>query len=124
MFGGLAGTFPQETWAWDGINWTLLNPATKPSGRFYPTLTYDAARNQLMMFGGDVSGVGATHETWIWNGVNWAQQSPATIAFLRLYTAWFRCYLGNDQTACTVFRGASCGICADTNWATLDSKNL
>jgi len=56
--------------------------------------------------------------------LGWGQQNPGTIAYVRLYTAWFRCYLGGDQTACAVFRGQGCEVCSDTAWATLESKNL
>jgi hypothetical protein len=84
-----------------------------------PTSSYQAATGPSLL----AIYTGADH-TGTPTALGWAQQSPATIGFVRLYTAWFRCYLGGDQTACAVFRGPSCGACSDTNWATFESKNL
>lgn len=84
-----------------------------------PTASYNAATGPSML----AIYTGADH-TGTPTALGWAQQSPATIAYVRLYTAWFRCYLGGDGAACDVFRGQGCEVCSDTNWATLDSKNL
>jgi len=85
-----------------------------------PTASYTAATGGPAML---AIYNGADHTTTP-TLAGWVQQNPGTIAFVRLYTAWFRCYLGKDQTACGVFRGQGCGICSDTNWSTLQSKNL
>ncbi len=47
--------------------------------------------------------------------------------FQRLYAAWFRCFLADDDVACKLFSGGTpdnCGICKDPGWNTLASKNL
>jgi hypothetical protein len=47
--------------------------------------------------------------------------------FQRLYAAWFRCFLVDDETACKLFAGATpdnCGICKDPGWNVLANKNL
>lgn len=50
---------------------------------------------------------------------------PGTPEFVRLYTAWFRCFLADDSAACSLFQGGqSCGICSNSAWDTLESKNL
>ena len=55
----------------------------------------------------------------------WVMQDPGTIQFVRLMTAWYRCFLASDNTACALFKGgSSCGICKDPGWAQLESKNL
>jgi hypothetical protein len=55
----------------------------------------------------------------------WIMQDPGTIQFVRLMTAWYRCFLANDDAACALFKGGTgCGICADHGWAELESKNL
>jgi hypothetical protein len=55
----------------------------------------------------------------------WIKQDPGTIQFVRLMTAWYRCYLASDNTACALFKGgAGCGICKDPGWAEIESKNL
>ena len=52
--------------------------------------------------------------------------NPGTIQLMRLYTAWFRCFLGDDPVACKLFEGGrdNCGICKDQGWAELVMKNL
>jgi len=55
----------------------------------------------------------------------WYAQNPGTIQFVRLMTAWYRCFLASDQHACTLFQGGTgCGICKDPGWYELESKNL
>lgn len=56
-------TFHQDTWAWDGTEWTLQNPLNSPTGRFGHRIELDSARNVPVLFGGgDMSGVLA--DTW------------------------------------------------------------
>lgn len=50
-----------------------------------------------------------------------------TYAMMKLYAAWFRCFLADDQTACKLFQGgapSSCGMCRDPGWADLESRGL
>ncbi|HSA33615.1 MAG TPA: kelch repeat-containing protein, partial [bacterium] len=76
VFGGNAGgEYSDETWEWDGTNWTLLNPATKPSARAMHAMTYDSARGKVVLFGG-VAGA-YNNETWEWDGTNWTLMTPA-----------------------------------------------
>jgi hypothetical protein len=54
-------------------------------------------------------------------------RDKGTMQFQRLYAAWFRCFLGDDKTACKMFSGGTpsgCGICKDQGWHVLASKNL
>lgn len=47
--------------------------------------------------------------------------------FQRLYAAWFRCFLADDEVACKLFHGATpgaCGICKDPGWNVLANKNM
>jgi hypothetical protein len=55
------------------------------------------------------------------------QMQAGTIQMMRLYAAWFRCYLADDQVACKMFQGGApgnCGICQDPGWAKLQSRGL
>lgn len=54
------------------------------------------------------------------------QGNPGSIQMMRLYAAWFRCFLADDGVACAMFKGAptSCGICQDQGWNELVAKNL
>jgi hypothetical protein len=84
LFGGL--TFSgdlNDTWIWDGSNWSQAAAANSPSPRGWPAMAYDAAHHQVVLFGGYSadSPTGVSHwlgDTWIWDGANWTQQNPAT----------------------------------------------
>jgi PKD-like domain len=66
-----------ETWNWDGTDWTKLSPLSSPSGRAGASMAFDAATNQLILFGGaDISG--DFNDTWSWDGSTWTQLFPAT----------------------------------------------
>lgn len=76
MFGG-STTLPaptNQTWRWDGSAWSMLTPATSPTGRFGIELVRDSLRNVVVMYGGWTSAISignANDETWEWNGSNW-----------------------------------------------------
>jgi len=47
-----------------------------------------------------------------------------TKQYMRLYTAWFRCFLADDSKACALFAGgASCPVCKEQGWAEIFAKN-
>jgi len=82
LFGGMAGAAPvasNETWIWDGAAWRQMHPATSPPARYSHAMAYDAARQQVVLFGG-YGDSGELNDTWLWDGVNWSQaatvQSP------------------------------------------------
>ena len=62
-----------ETWVWDGTNWTKKSPATSPAGSRESMIAYDSARGQVVL----VDGV-CGQDTWVWDGTNWTQKSPAS----------------------------------------------
>ena len=77
LFGGYGDSYLlNDTWEWDGSNWTLYTPATKPSVRYYHAMTYDSVRCKVVLFGG--SDGSNLNDTWEWDGTNWTQRSPAT----------------------------------------------
>jgi len=50
-----------------------------------------------------------------------------SVQLQRLYGAWFRCFLADDDVACKLFSGGApdaCGICKDPGWAKLASAKL
>jgi cysteine-rich repeat protein len=61
-----------ETWTYDGAGWQLHVPATAPPPRYAPGLAYDAARSEVVMFGGYAGW--ALRETWTWDGTTWTQR--------------------------------------------------
>jgi len=104
LFGGTQGGIT-DTWEWNGLAWTqtvtrpqdLIPPvyappyANTPAGRVNHALTFDAARQRTVLFGGDdgYPGTGEQSETWEYGGSVplWAQQFPAHSPPARLLAA-------------------------------------
>ena len=86
------------------------------------TMAYDVAPGQAFLADWD-GGDHTTTETI----AGYLQGQPGTMQMMRLYAAWFRCFLADDQVACKLFEGGApehCGICKDPGWHVLASKNL
>jgi hypothetical protein len=72
-----------ETWEWDGTDWTDKTPASNsPQARWHHSMVYDPTHTQTMLVGGlrnlpaDGGGdllVDADDGTWGWDGSHWAQ---------------------------------------------------
>src|SRR5438105_4060688 len=73
LFGG-ASTNPDATnaspavfddmWSFDGTTWQQLHPTSMPSGRFLAQVTYDAATQQIVLFGGALNTTSDANDTW------------------------------------------------------------
>ena len=46
-----------------------------PTGRIFPAMTFDASRERVVLFGGQVAGGVNTGDTWSWDGADWTQVS-------------------------------------------------
>lgn len=87
MFGGhtdfsaFGGGTRNNTWTFDGTDWTLMAPATSPSPRTYIELVYEDVGDTMLMFGGAPAWNTGTafDETWVWNGTTWTQKFPFTV---------------------------------------------
>jgi uncharacterized protein (TIGR03437 family) len=80
LFGGVVGnnfSFLNDTWVWDGTNWTEVFPQTSPPARFGHQMAYDSAHGKIVMFGGATSSL-IYGDTWLWDGSNWTQ-APGVI---------------------------------------------
>jgi uncharacterized protein (TIGR03437 family) len=106
LFGGLASddksTF-NDTWLWDGVNWTQAFPQTSPSARSLHAMAYDSAHGEVVLFGGESESGQILGDTWLWDGTNWTQESPqaspsARVAIAMAYDS------GHDQVV--LFGGA------------------
>ncbi len=67
LFGGWDGTaYYNDTWAFDfvGSTWTNLDIIIAPPARDSHSLTYVAATNKLMLFGGFVGGTDVSEDSW------------------------------------------------------------
>jgi uncharacterized protein (TIGR03437 family) len=66
---GFYSTFLNDTWVWDGSNWTQSLTQTSPPVRWVPEMAYDSARGQVVMFGGYGNGYTVyLQDTWTWDG--------------------------------------------------------
>jgi hypothetical protein len=72
--------FLADTWTWDGATWTQLRTKTSPVGRREAVMTYDSARQVLVLFGGytALSGQSYLNDTWTFDGTTWTQQHPTS----------------------------------------------
>jgi hypothetical protein len=68
-----------DTWTFDGTNWTRQFPANSPPPRSLdqPAMTFDAAHGNVIFFGGSSLAGGYFGDTWTWDGTDWTQQFPA-----------------------------------------------
>jgi len=94
LYGGTitpSGSRTGELWAWDGTDWTLLQPASFPSpnrpvARDDTALVYDSSRQVTILFGGVnfPGGPNNRGDTWEWDGTSWtriADTGPAPRRF-------------------------------------------
>ena len=74
LFGGYSpveGPRTDETWTYDGTDWTRRDPPTSPPGDWYVSMVYDSHRQVLVGFfqGG----------TWEWDGQTWTKRETLTV---------------------------------------------
>jgi hypothetical protein len=109
LFGGFDGTnLRNDTWTWDGVDWTLQAPATSPPAGCCKGMAHDEVTRKVVLFDED--------STWTWDGTNWTEEHP-------LRSPRQRGYLGMAGSVrhVVLFGGESCvDICfypRDTwNW--------
>ena len=71
-----------DTWTWDGHDWTERHPPHSPPIRWEAGMGYDDATHQVVLFGGwglvdGGGGVGGfLQDTWTWDGSDWTVRSP------------------------------------------------
>jgi hypothetical protein len=84
LFGGndANGVDLNDTWIWDGQNWTQVFPPTSPPARSFETtsMVYSPAGNYVVMFGGLTQSLPgpvytALNDTWTWDGTTWTQHA-------------------------------------------------
>ena len=134
MFGGrTVGGFPpanvtDQTWEWNGntMTWTQFFPATRPAARGQHAMAYDAARNEIVLFGGFNQNFGGLNDTWVYSCAThtWTQRFPATSPSIRHGHAM--AYDPNKQLV--VMYGGGSGLddtwtWDGTNWAQVAGAN-
>ncbi|MBW2993732.1 hypothetical protein KY317_04120 [Candidatus Woesearchaeota archaeon] len=67
LFGGESSQgcdFNNETWEYNGTDWTQVYPDNAPSARGQIAMAYDSAREKTVLFGGQVGVYDFLNETW------------------------------------------------------------
>jgi hypothetical protein len=73
LFGGYDDMgFRNDTWQWDGANWTELWPVHNPPARYGAVMT--TLCGQGVLFGGSGQS-GYLNDTWTWDGNDWTPQT-------------------------------------------------
>ena len=88
LFGGSDISSPvsyNDTWVWDGSNWTQKNPAHSPPAGAFFEMSYDAANQRTVVPTGPDSNSAALvpGQTWLWDGTDWTQKFPPPAPALR-----------------------------------------
>ena len=73
------GPQSMDTWTWDGSTWMKVPSATAPPRRLGVDLAYDAARRQVILFGGSSFSAAPLHDMWTWDGTTWTQRTPRCV---------------------------------------------
>ena len=80
LFGGYnypSSSYLHDTWTWNGTTWTQQSPVTSPVVRQGPSMAYDSATGEMVLFGGNNGGT-YYNDTWYWTGSTWVQVSAAS----------------------------------------------
>ena len=81
LFGGSPNggyTALDDTWIWDGSNWSAMTPLARPAGRRDAAMAYDPVLRQVLLFGGIPTGYGVElADSWLW--VGGADTSPLAV---------------------------------------------
>jgi cysteine-rich repeat protein len=65
-----------NTWEFNGWSWKALSPAASPPARASAASTYDAARREVLVFGGGDDSA-QLQDTWAFDGTTWRQVATA-----------------------------------------------
>tara|TARA_R110002094_G_scaffold4460_2_gene13056 strand:+ start:1714 stop:2940 length:1227 start_codon:yes stop_codon:yes gene_type:complete len=84
LYGGLASNISippptNETWEWDGANWTQATPTNNAGPRYRYGACFDFVRSRLVMFGGTNTQLLSPpiNQTWEYDGTTWSQITTA-----------------------------------------------
>ncbi len=63
-----------DTWTWNGSNWTSGTGPTVPTGRREAGFAYDENLKQIVMFGGYAGGTNYWGDTWVYKAGGWTKR--------------------------------------------------
>ncbi len=77
LFGGLpagSGNDDNDTWSFNGTNWTQLSPSNPPPARQNVGFAWDPTLSVMLLYGGFSNGTGVDYgDEWAFDGTNWEQ---------------------------------------------------
>jgi N-acetylneuraminic acid mutarotase len=92
MFGGRKApadsdgqaTYLNDTWVYDGENWTQIESAEVPPVRQFGVMTYDRVRDRVILYGGNVlaadeESFDTRFDTWEFDGQQWTPVISGTV---------------------------------------------
>ena len=98
-----------DLWSWDGSEWVVLS-TSGPPWRALAAMSYDRARDRVVVFGGEGTDGLALGDTWEWDGSNWSLRGidgpPPRCQHAMIY---------DEERSVTVLFGGF-----DASWQTLD----
>jgi len=74
-FGG--DIYLSDTWTWSGTNWSKQSPSSSPGWRSFPSMDYEGANGNTVLFGGEMpAGANTTqaNDWWTWDGTTWTRR--------------------------------------------------
>jgi hypothetical protein len=66
-----------DTWVFNFSTWSKVTPSVSPPAREGHAMVFDAASNQVVLFGGVGASGAPLNDTWLWNGTTWKLATPA-----------------------------------------------
>ena len=69
-------TYLNDTWVYQDENWTRIESTENPSGRQFPSMAYDRARDRVILYGGNIlegdeETLTLRDDTWEFDGQQW-----------------------------------------------------
>lgn len=99
--GGGASSQPclDDTWVFDGSDWTNLQPASSPGGRARFGMAYDFGRLRAVLYGGTPNVFSPTvlGDTWEFDGVDWHQVATPGTSTAGARERMAMCYMASQQ---------------------------
>jgi RHS repeat-associated protein/uncharacterized repeat protein (TIGR01451 family) len=70
------GTYPTDTWAWNGSGWSQLTTVGTVGSRLNGSMAYDTMAGQVVLYGGNTDPYsGHLNTTWRFDGTGWTNAS-------------------------------------------------
>lgn len=114
MFGGNGGAgLLNDTWVWDGTDWTQMAPPVSPEPRAYHAMACSRYLGGVVLFGGLSLTNGALGDTWIWNGTQWNLAAPSKSPPARY---WHAMAYHSGYDAVILFGGTGGGNYYNDTW--------